>query len=318
MLRRRAFRKIIITTFSLITIFALCIIPNKFFSKDNYLNPNIETLYVTNLGSNDIYLLATNGYLTKTSIVLNDDKLEEKIKNIIEYLTINKSSKVPNGLSGIIPTNTKLENTSIKAGIVTLNFSNEILKVPKENERKMVEAITYSLINLDGIEGVIISVDNKNLVELPQTKEKLPNVLNRNFGINKKYELNDIKNTNVVTMYYINEIDNKTYYVPVTKYLNDDREKIKIIIDNLSSNYIYEPSLMSLLNPNTQLINYEIENNNMYINFSNDILSNDNILEEVIYQVSESVFENYDVEKVILEVNENKYSEVNKCCGIKK
>ena len=318
MLRRRAFRKIIITTFSLITIFALCIIPNKFFSKDNYLNPNIETLYVTNLGSNDIYLLATNGYLTKTSIVLNADKLEEKIKNIIEYLTINKSSKVPNGLSGIIPANTELESTSIKAGIVTLNFSNEILKVPKENERKMVEAITYSLINLDGIEGVIISVDNKNLVELPQTKEKLPNVLNRNFGINKKYELNDIKNTNVVTMYYINEIDNKTYYVPVTKYLNDDREKIKIIIDNLSSNYIYEPSLMSLLNQNTQLINYQIENNNMHINFSNDILSNDNILEEVIYQVSESVFENYDVEKVILEVNKNKYSEVNKCCGIKK
>lgn len=318
MLKRRAIRKIIITTFSMITILIICIIPGKFNFKDNYLNPNIETIYVTNAGTNEIYLMADNNYLTKTGIILNEEKLEDKIKSIIDYLTIGKSSKIPNGLSGIIPKGTTLNDIKIENGIATLKFSNTLLDTTKENERKVIEAITYSLINLDGIEGVTIIIDNDILTRLPQTKEEIPKVLNRNFGINKVYEIDKIKDTVVVTMYYINEIDDTMYYVPVTKYLNDDREKIKIIIDNLSSNYIYEPSLISLIPQNTQLINYEIDDNNMNINFNNDIVFNDTILEEVVYQISESVFENYSVDEINIQVNGNDFLKTTRCCGIKK
>ena len=318
MLKRKALRKIIITTFSIITILIICIIPSRFNLKENYLNPNIETIYVTNLGSNEIYLLADNNLLTKTSIILNDEKIEDKIKDIIDYLIVDKSSKIPTGLKGIIPSDTILNNIKIENSIVTLDFSEKLLNISKEKERKVIEAITYSLINLDGIEGVIINIDNNPLTILPQTKEKLPPVLNRNFGINKVYEIDDIKNTTTVTTYYINEINDNKYYVPVTKYLNDDREKIKIIIDNLASNYIYEPTLLSLLNQDVELINYEIENKAMNINFNNSILSNDNILEEVIYQITESVFDNYDVDKINIMVNGKDNIEVNKCCGIKK
>ena len=316
MLKRKAFRKIIITTFSLITIFTISIVPNNFFSKDNYLNPNTETIYVTSIGSNEIYLLAKNNYLTKTSIILNEENLETKIRNIIDYLTINKSSKIPNGLSGIIPKDTTLNDVKINEGIAYLDFSNDLLNTNINNERKIIEAITYSLVNINGIEGVIIKQDNKVITELPQTKEKLPKVLNRNFGINKVYELKEIKDTSIVTMYYINEIDNEYYYVPVTKYLNDDRDKIKIIIDNLASNYVYEPSLLSLIPQNTQLINYEIDNDTMTINLSNNILLDDNILEEVVYQITNSVFENYDVEKINIQIKGEKIIETSKCCGI--
>lgn len=318
MLKRKALRKIIITTFSIITIFIICIIPGRFNLKENYLNPNIETIYVTNIESNEIYLLADNNLLTKTSIILNDEKLEDKIKDIIDYLIIDKSSKIPTGLKGIIPNDTILNNIKIENSIVTLDFSKNLLNISKEKERKVIEAITYSLINLDGIEGVMINIDSNPLTILPQTKEKLPQVLNRNFGINKVYEIDDIKNTTTVTTYYINEINDNKYYVPVTKYLNDNREKIKIIIDNLASNYIYEPTLLSLLNQDVELINYEIENKVMNINFNNSILSNDNVLEEVVYQVTESVFENYDVDKINIMVDGENNIEVNRCCGIKK
>ena len=88
-----------------------------------------------------------------------------------------------------------------------------------------------------------------------------------------------------MTLYYLDKISNQNYYVPVTKYLNDDREKINIIIDNLSSNYIYESSLVSLLNQNTELINYEIEDEIMTLNFNNSIFTHDKILEEVTYTI---------------------------------
>ena len=119
-------------------------------------------------------------------------------------------------------------------------------------------------------------------------------------------------------MYYLDKINNNYYYVPVTKYLNDEREKIKIIIDNLSSNYIYESSLLSLLDQNTELINYEIEEDVMRLNFNQNIFTNEKLLEEVTYPISKSVFDNYAVESVIFQVNGKDSTEMTKCCGVKK
>ena len=312
MLKRRALRKIIITTFSLLTVFAICIIPNSLNSKDNFLDTKIDLEYVNNLGTNEIYLLAPNKYLVKTNVLLETDNINNKIRSILDYLTIQKSDKLPTGLSGIIPMNTKVNNVEIKESIVTIDFSKELLDVKEELEERLIEAITYSIINIDGVEAIKIKVDGNLLTELPRTKKKLPELLNRNFGINKVFDIDNLNGIQKVTLYYLDKISNQNYYVPVTKYLNDDREKINIIIDNLSSNYIYESSLVSLLNQNTELINYEIEDEIMTLNFNNSIFTHDKILEEVTYTIKESVCSTYLVKSVILEVEGNVES-TNKC-----
>lgn len=305
MLKRRALRKIIITTFSLLTVFAICIIPNSLNSKDNFLDTKIDLEYVNNLGTNEIYLLGPNKYLVKTNVLLETDNINTKIRSILDYLTIQKSDKLPTGLSGIIPMNTKVNNVEIKESIVTIDFSKELLEVKEELEERLIEAITYSIINIDGVEAITIKVDGNLLTELPKTKKKLPELLNRNFGINKVFDIDNLNGIQKVTLYYLDKISNQNYYVPVTKYLNDDREKINIIIDNLSSNYIYESSLVSLLNQNTELINYEIEDEIMTLNFNNSIFTHDKILEEVNYTIKESVCSTYPVKSVILEVEGN-------------
>lgn len=312
MLKRRALRKIIITTFSLLTVFAICIIPNSLNSKDNFLDTKIDLEYVNNLGTNEIYLLGPNKYLVKTNVLLKTDNMNTKIRSILDYLTIQKSDKLPTGLSGIIPMNTKVNNVEIKDSIVTIDFSKELLDVKEELEERLIEAITYSIINIDGVEAITIKVDGNLLTELPKTKKKLPELLNRNFGINKVFDIDNLNGIQKVTLYYLDKISNQNYYVPVTKYLNDDREKINIIIDNLSSNYIYESSLVSLLNQNTELINYEIEDEIMTLNFNNSIFTHDKILEEVTYTIKESVCSTYLVKSVILEVEGNVES-TNKC-----
>lgn len=312
MLKRRALRKIIITTFSLLTVFAICIIPNSLNGKDNFLDTKIDLEYVNNLGTNEIYLLGPNKYLVKTNVLLETDNMNTKIRSILDYLTIQKSDKLPTGLSGIIPMNTKVNNVEIKESIVTIDFSKELLDVKEELEERLIEAITYSIINIDGVEAITIKVDGNLLTELPKTKKKLPELLNRNFGINKVFDIDNLNGIQKVTLYYLDKISNQNYYVPVTKYLNDDREKINIIIDNLSSNYIYESSLVSLLNQNTELINYEIEDEIMTLNFNNSIFTHDKILEEVTYTIKESVCSTYLVKSVILEVEGNVES-TNKC-----
>ncbi len=303
MLKRKALRKIIITTFSFLTVFVICIIPEKLSSNSNYLNPNLDIEYVTNIGTNEIYLLGPNKYLVKTNVLLNEDNLNTKIRGIINYLTVQKESKIPNGLSGIIPSNTKLNNIEINDKTAILDFSSELLNVSLELEERVIEAIVYSLINLDGIEKVTIKIDGNVLSMLPKTKKVIPEVLTRDFGINKVFDIDRLNEVKKVTLYYMDKINNNSYYVPVTKYLNDDREKINIIIDSLASNYIYESSLISLLNQNTELINYEIEDEIMTLNFNNNIFTNDKLLEEVTYTISNSVFDTYNVKSVIFQVN---------------
>ena len=172
------------------------------------------------------------------------------------------------------------------------------------------------MINLDGVEGVTIKIDNNLLTELPKTKKQVPETLTRNFGINKVFDIDSLNGIQKVTLYYMDEINDNSYYVPVTKYLNDDREKINIIIDNLSSHYIYESNLISLLNQDTELINYEIEDEIMTVNFNNSIFTNDKLLEEVTYTISESIFDTYDVKGVIFQVEGEDILTKN-CCNIK-
>ena len=312
MLKKKAVRKILITTFSIITIFILCIMPSNLNEKSTFLNPNIDITYVGNTETTSIYLLGDNNLLIKTSIFIVSDNLEARIKEIINYLTVNNSEKNPNGLKSIIPSHSKLNNVEIKDGIASLDFNEELLNISEELEEKMIEAIVYSLIDIDGIEGVEIKINGIVLQQLPKTKKNIPSVLNRNFGINKVYDVDDIHDVQKVIVYYLNDINNDRYYVPVTRYLNDDREKIKIIIDNLTSSYIYDSSLLSLLESNVELLDYDLSDKTMTLNFNEGIFYNDKVLEEVIYSISESVFENYDVTSVVFQSNGENIKKIEK------
>ena len=310
MLRRKALRKILITTFTLFTLFVIYIIPEKV--NQHYLEPDIEVEYVTSLGTNEVYLLGPNKYLVKTNVLLNDESFESKIRSIIDYLTVNKSEKLPVGLEGIIPTNTKINKISLDEGIVTVDFSKELLNVLPSLEERLIEAISYSIMNLPEVKGVTILIDSTNLDTLPQSKKKLPNIITKDFGINKVYDIDNRNSIQKVTLYYIDNINNNHYYVPVTKYINDDREKVSIIIDNLSSNYLYDSSLMSYLSGDTELINYQIEDELMLLNFNNSIFTNDKLLEEVSYTIAYSIFDTYDVNTVLLESNGKEIAKIEK------
>lgn len=310
MLRKKALRKILITTFTLFTLTIIYIIPEKI--NNNYLEPELEIEYVSSLGTNEIYLLGPNKYLVKTNVLLNEESLETKIRSIIDYLTVNKSEKLPVGLEGVIPTNTKINKITINNQIVTLDFSKELLNVLESLEERMIEAIVYSITNLPEITGVTIHVDGVLLESLPQSKNSIPEVITRDFGINKVYDIDNRNSIQKVTLYYIDNINDANYYVPVTKYINDDREKISIIIENLSSNYIYDNNLISYLQEDTELIDYQIEDELMLLNFNNDLFNNEKVLEEITYTIAYSIFDTYNINTVLLEVDGQELTRIEK------
>lgn len=305
MLRTKALRKIFTTTLSLfILLFVLTITSNN----------NMENLLKTNLQIGDngkyvhsIYLLNDSGLLVKSKILLDEENEKSKIASLVTNLVVGNSNIMVDGLRGVIPKGTTIKEVIVGKNIVTIDFSKEILNVSSNDEKKMVAAIVYSIMELGNYKGVSLLVEGENFDKYPNSLEKIPTVLNKSLGINESYNITSRDDINKVVIYYLENIDNNLYYVPVTKYLNDNRDKIKIIVEELSSNYIYESNLMSFLNSNTKLLEYRKDDDVMYLNF-NDYLfdGNDKVLEEVIYSLAYSVFDNYDVNMVMFEVNGQK------------
>lgn len=310
MLKRKALRKILITTFSIFTLFVIYLIPTKI--NDKYLGDNIEVEYTSNTTNQEIYLLGNNNYLVKFQVFLDEGNIESRIKTIFEYLKQDSSKRLPNGIQGIIPSGTSLLSVDVKDRLAILNFSKELLNIDKAKSERLIEAIIYSMTALSEIEKVTIKVEGVNLTKVPNTEKLLEEELTREYGINKVYDITNRNGIQKVIIYYLDKISNNNYYVPVTKYLNDDREKIKIIIDNLASSYIHEDNLMSYLNSKTTILDYSLEKDIFFLNLNEAVLGGDSILEEVEYTLEYSIFENYDVEKIMLQVEGNLIKEMTK------
>lgn len=310
MLRRKALRKILITTFAVFTLFVVCLVRDDDFVKDLEVLQDVE--YVTSLGMDDVYLLNTNRYLVRTSTLLGSNDVKKKISCLVDYLTIGRVDHLPVGLSALLPSNVTLLEVELEEGVATLNFSKEFWDGDSDLYERRVEALTYSIVSMDGVKGIKLKVDGVLVTEIPSTKKMLPEILTKDYGINKVYDIDSTSNITKVTTYYLNKIDNQNYYVPVTKYLNDSREKIDIIVENLSGSFLYETNLISLLQNDIELMNYQIEDELMLLNFNHNLFNNEKVLEEVTYQVAYSIFDNYDVKTVLIEVEGEEITKIEK------
>lgn len=315
MLKRKILSKIFITTIALCSLYMLYIIPNT----NNYTLDSVkeELVYEEEKGNSVMYLIDKNDYVARTVVKIEEtDDIEQKARELLDILIVEgkKEEKVPNGFKAIIPEGTKILSLTYKDNILKVDFSSELLDIYKEKEEKMIEAIVYTLTSIKEVKGVIIYVDGEILSKLPKTGINLPGILDRSFGINKEYEFTSLSNINDVTIYYISKYNDTYYYVPVTKYINNDEEKIKIIIDELASGPTYQTNLMSFLNSNTEVLSSNIVDNTLELAFNNYIFSdieNKKILEEVMYTICLSIEDNYDVENVSINVdNEQIYKSV--------
>ena len=306
MLKRIYKKKIILCLLVIFSLLLIYIIP----SEEKTLNVKEELIYVNkDIVTNDIFLLDSNNYLSNTKIVITKNSTEEIAKQLIEALIIdgNMQDSIPSGFKAIIPSGTKILSLKAYNNVIKVDFSNELMKTDIENEERIIEAIVYTLTSLNDIDNVMIFMDGTPLTTLPNSKKTLPSTLDRSYGINKEYNITSLNNITKTTIYYISTFNDTEYYVPVTKINNDTRNKIEIIIDELSSNNVYKTNLMSYLNNKTEILSSNEIDDELVVNFNSAIFNDINtkeILEEVIYTISMSVNDNYKVNSVIFNVND--------------
>ncbi len=309
MLKKKALRKIFVTTLTAFILLVVYLIPTLDNSKT--ITTNMEVEYITGLGTNHIYLLDKNNLLVKTNILLDTTDKKEQVKLLLDNLKEKDNAKFPTGLKPYLPSNIKVLDVTYEDKIVTVNLSKEFLNISSTKEERIIEGISFSILDLEEVEGLQIQIEKESLLYYPNSKNKLPKIITKEIGINKKYDLNSRNNIDKVVLYYLENIDNHNYYVPVTKYMNNDKEKIEVIVEELSSKYIYEDNLMSFIHNNLELLDYEKKDNMMILDFNQYLFDKDDkILEEVLYTLSYSVFENYDVNCILYKVEGKNKKEI--------
>lgn len=301
MLLRSSLRRVIIASFSLIILLLILAFPS---SKSQSVKTvkNTKVSYIKPY-ENSIYLLDEDKMVSRVNILYKNDDIIKKAQEIIESLTIDstKSNYIPNGFKALIPKGTKVLSINFQDNILKVNFDKNILKVSKENEEKMIEAIVFSLTSIKEVEKIMIFVEDNQLFYLPHSNKSLPLVLDRNYGINKVYDLTKIDKTSKTTVYYIKKNEDTTYFVPVTYIDNRDNNKVEIIIDELKSSSTTQMNLMSFLTSNTELLKYDQKEQEINLSFNKYLLSDfkkKKMLEEVKYAISLSLNDSMNIKKV--------------------
>ena len=310
MLRRMLYKKIMVATSILLVILMLYLIPSN---KDEIeIEQKLEYVYPNEVDT--IYLLDDYDKVSRTMISVNKQNEISKAIDLLDGLTINgkKQDKLPNGFRGLLPIGTRVLDISLHDKILKINFSKEFNNIKKEYEEKLIEALVYTLTDIDGVDKIEIFIEGVKLKELPNSKKLLPEYLDRGYGINKEYELTNLNDIDSYTIYYVMNYNDEVYYTPITKYINNQgQDKVKIIIDELATNLTYESNLMSYLDSNIKLLDYEIVDKTIKLDFNEAILSNitsSKILEEVKYTIGLSLCDELEIEKVIFLVNNKEIS----------
>jgi len=302
MFYKMSIRKILVSLCALFAMTLIYLIPKEesFKQKLEYTKENLVF--------NDIYLIDSYNYVSLTDVVVSAEDTISKAKELLSLLTIDGvlDSHIPSGFRAIIPSDTTILSLDLVNNVLKVNFSEHFLDINKESEDNLISSIVYTLTSLEGIDSVLLYVEGEILTQMPSGKY-LPSILDRSYGVNKVFDITGYNDVEAVNVYYVSKNEDDYYYVPVTKYVNDQRDKISIVIDELTSMSTYNTNLLSFLNSNTKLLEATNQDDILTLVFNNYIFDNldeSKILEEVIYTISLSVKDNYEVSDVVFVVND--------------
>ena len=308
MIKKSSIRRICVATLALFILLIIYFFPNNDTTIKEHLN------YIKR-DEMPIFLIDNSNYVARTCIVKSSENINEQIIEIIETLTKNskKSSYIRDGFKPVIPENTKVIDVKLDNEILTINFSKELLTIDKDNEEKMIEAIIYSLTEIKEIKKIKILVEKTPFTKLPNSQKKLPEILDKNYGINKTYNLDSIKESTKTTIYYLSRYKDYHYFVPVTKVNNEKTEKVEIIIKELKSTPIYQTNLISYLAASANITNYELLENAIKLSFNNYLIANikeEEALEEVKYSIALSLRDTYGINEVIFNIPDSENTKI--------
>jgi germination protein M len=221
----------------------------------------------------ELYLINKDGYVVPQTLTL--PKTTSVATQALEYLVANGpvTDMLPNDFRAVLPEETKI-SVNIKDGLAVVDFSKEFKNYQPEDERKILESITWTLTQFDTVKKVKLQMNGHELNEMPVNGTPISENLSRATGINLDTAgVTDITNTKPVTVYYIGGEEDSYYYVPVTKRVNtSEKDNVVAVVKELVKGPNSKSNLASEFMSDVKLIEApKVEDGKVTLNFNESI-----------------------------------------------
>lgn len=203
---------------------------------------------------------------------------------------------LPAGFSALLPKGTTIVTNITKGGLAIVDFSEDFTQYNLQDERKILEAITWTLTGFPSVNQVEIWVNGRVLKQMPVDGTPLDEPLTRGMGINleRNSDVNPAM-ASAVTLYFQGQnVDNYTYYVPVTRLIQYNDDLTTAVVNELVEGPTAESSLLSVMAATTEVLNVVQKEDTVIVNFGTNIMGSDqkvsaNSLQALVLSLTEQV-----------------------------
>ncbi|QPC47149.1 GerMN domain-containing protein [Mangrovibacillus cuniculi] len=257
----------------------------------------------------DLFLISADGYVVPQSFDLPEG--ENAAQQALDYLVDGGpiTNLLPNGYRAVLPADTEV-TVKMDGETAVVDFSNEFATYAPEDEQHILQSITWTLTQFDGVKNVKLSLNGEELTEMPVDGTPIAaNGTSRGMGINLlASDLVDITNTKPVVVYYLTQTAGGYDYVPVTTRISSESTNASTeIVQELIEGPAFTSSLVSDFMPGVALVSEPtIADGTLTLNFNEGILMNmeDRIVSShTLNALTLSLTEQPGIERITIQVN---------------
>lgn len=225
-----------------------------------------------------LYFKDSMGFVTPLSVSLAETgSPAKKALELMVEGSKEAKQRVPADFTGLLPAGTKVRGIDIKEKKAVVDFSKEFTGYNPQDERKILEAITWTLTGFPSIHDVVLQVEGTPLTEMPVAGTPLDEPLTRGMGINIEMpDAASIGQTTPVTVYFRNLMtDGTPYFVPVTRMVNRTDNKAQAALDQLLKGPGEDSELAAVMPMDVEILSMSQNSDMITVNLSSGILGED-------------------------------------------
>lgn len=229
--------------------------------------------------SRKLFLEDKNGFLVPQTFKLPVPKGGGVVKQALQYLVKGGpvNNLLPNGFQAVLPAGTRVLGANLQNGTLTVNFSSRFKHYKANQEKKILEAVTWTATQFKNVNHVKLMIDGVAQTAMPVNGTPIDQGgASRADGINQEMgDVVDVMGTQPVMLYFPEQIGNNYYYVPVTTRMKANKGEIVAAVNGLISGPQPGNNLLNVFSNGVKLLgNPKIQDHVLTLNFNKKLYDN--------------------------------------------
>mgnify|MGYP001337973419 CR=1 FL=1 len=256
----------------------------------------------------ELYFKGPEGYVVPYSVAI--PKVEGIAKAQLDHMikggAIEETGVLPEGFTPLIPEGTEILSLNIQDGLANVDLSKEFLNYDAEDEENILSAITWALTAWDSVDRVNIWINGTPLEEMPEGKTPAVDMTRENTAINIEMAQGvQISDSMPVTLYFLGQSGESTYFVPVTRMVPRDEDVAQVAIEELIAGPLQSSELNTEILDNLEVNDITVEDETVLADFGEQLLEygqENKVSENAIRSIVLSLTENTGADQVKISV----------------